>query len=364
LAQAQDVHRKSQLRLRLPITGNMQLDQVAVLALVASTCADLVPTTNVGKEIGSISLHQSDQRTLLNKRGHDPGYANSAAMPGDKFIEPYNIDPKRCPTGFWRVGCFMDSQQLRKVVPHVLYKDIVPKEDRLPMTPRVCFEFCQNVSGSQFMGLEHGFECFCTPWFEQSTGGHNECDNPCEGDSSVMCGGNTMVDVYEIHDCNNLPAVPCKKPPPNIEFAKLFKSRAWKTETICKNAKGLYLTTIQAMCEIECIKGYEIKKNTLECTEMGDRLTYSWAQMTGMAICGPVICGVPPYVKYAKYPTSIAIFNNFVPYTCKLGHSTNADAHGPKLFDVECQWDRSFSEPQACPPVECGFCPTEKWYQV
>merc|ERR1719327_1659722 len=123
-----------------------------------------------------------------------------------------------------------------------------------------------------------------------------------------------MVDVYEIHDCNNLPALPCKKPPGNIEFAKLFK-------------------------------GYEVKKNTLECTEMGDRLTYSWAQMTGMAICGPVVCGNPPFVKYAKYPGAIAIFNNFIHYTCKLGHSTNAKASGPTLFTVECQWDATFSKP-------------------
>ena len=38
----------------------------------------------------------------------------------DKLPELYNIDPMRCSTGFWHVGCFMDFQQLRKVAPHGL----------------------------------------------------------------------------------------------------------------------------------------------------------------------------------------------------------------------------------------------------
>ena len=41
--------------------------------------------------------------------------------------------------------------------------------------PEVCLDFCTNVSDSQFLGFtygfNYGFECFCTPWFEQSTGG-------------------------------------------------------------------------------------------------------------------------------------------------------------------------------------------------
>merc|ERR1719443_1239966 len=130
------------------------------------------------------------------------GAKASQPVPGDKFEEPHNIDPERKPTGYLSVGCFMDDKTVSESVPHVSYNDQVPKEDRKPMTIEVCFDFCKDVSGSQFMSLGNGYECFCSTFFVQSTGGHGDCDQVCEGDHSTMCGGNQMLNVYSLHVCS------------------------------------------------------------------------------------------------------------------------------------------------------------------
>eukprot|EP00972_Heterocapsa_arctica_P058355 8608788-Heterocapsa_arctica.AAC.1 len=33
-----------------------------------------------------------------------------------------------------------------------------------------------------------------------------------------------LPDMYQMHDCDNLPAASCRKPPPPVARAKLFKS--------------------------------------------------------------------------------------------------------------------------------------------
>jgi len=133
-------------------------------------------------------------------------------MPGGKFPKPYNINENRVPTGYLNMGCFMDDPTLQRVVPHVAYNDRTPKPDRVPMTVEVCFGFCKGVPGAQFMGLLNGWECFCSTWFDQSTGGHGMCDQPCEGDPTNMCGGNQMLDVYSLHECPSSDSSPSPSP--------------------------------------------------------------------------------------------------------------------------------------------------------
>jgi hypothetical protein len=124
------------------------------------------------------------------------------------FPDTHNVKPKRCPTGHARVGCMNDGQKEQQR----WYREHVQKMDRVPMTPEVCFDFCNNVSGAQFFGLRGGNDCYCTPFFHDiSKGGLGECDAPCEGDDSRTCGGANMEDVYSMHDCANMPEQPCKK---------------------------------------------------------------------------------------------------------------------------------------------------------
>jgi len=277
--------------------------------------------------------------------------------------EPWNISPKRCATGYMHVGCVKDTQfKMRR-----WYDKHVEKEDRESMTPEVCWNFCQNVSGAQFFGLENGNRCYCTPTFHSGMEVREEdiCDMPCEGDATQMCGGNKgQQDMYEMHDCQNMPSMPCKKPPAAFPHAKLFKSPYYfGAMTPCKNAKRQALSTSKNMrCEVECEEGYYVAENTLKCIEMGQRMTYSWAQVTGSGSCEPVVCGHPKQVRFASYPLGVVEFPKSVTYACNLGYSLNGTAQGAKQQDVQCQANGTFSAVSECQPVRCGTCPTGDKY--
>jgi len=280
-----------------------------------------------------------------------------------KFDDQFVINPMRKTTGMWRVQCAWDTQ-MKEVY---WYHKEVEKEYQEKMTPWVCFHFCKNIVGVQFLGLRNGDKCYCTPFFSDTNkGGHGGCDMPCVGDPSFTCGGKAhqdipemaMTDIYQMHDPNNLPAVPCQKPPRPVLHAKLFSSRFYRNAQIpCSNAVTEALTTFNQLCTVECEDGYEIFENHLKCEERGDPLTYSWAQMVGAATCTPVVCGVPPKVLHTKFPHTSVLFPEKVQYTCDVGYTLNSTAQGKKAFSVQCQADRSFSDSSDCLPVSCGNCP-------
>jgi len=276
---------------------------------------------------------------------------------------PWNIEPKRCATGYTHVGCVKDTQfKMRR-----LYTEYVEKEDRETMTVEVCYDFCRNVSGAQFFGLENGRRCYCTPTFHSGGEVREEdvCDVPCEGDATQMCGGNKgQQDMYEMHDCLNMPSMPCKQPPAAFPHAKLFKSPYYfGAMTPCKNAKREGLQTGKNIrCEIECEEGYYVAENTLKCVEMGQRMTYSWGQVTGSASCEPVVCGQPKQIRYARYPFGIVEYPNSVTYACNLGFTLNGTAQGAKQQDVQCMADGKFGPVSECLPVRCRTCPTGPKY--
>eukprot|EP00929_Paragymnodinium_shiwhaense_P017573 TRINITY_DN126_c0_g1_i2.p1 TRINITY_DN126_c0_g1~~TRINITY_DN126_c0_g1_i2.p1 ORF type:complete len:3378 (+),score=908.37 TRINITY_DN126_c0_g1_i2:86-10135(+) len=276
----------------------------------------------------------------------------------ENFPQPYTIDPKRSPTGRLHVGCVYDTQTEQQR----WYDDHVAKEDRVPMTVDLCYSFCQNVTGVQYFGLKRGTKCYCTPFFHNTDkGGHGECDQPCEGDESEFCGGVEMVDVYEMHDCNNLPAQPCRKLP-QVTNAKLIKSNYYrKTLVPCQNTGNKPLTTADALCHIECEQGYLLKGNTLKCTEKGDRLTYSWAQMEGSASCEPISCGPPPDTAHTRHTNQAIVFPNPATYTCQLGYEVKG-APDTTQAAVQCTFTGEFSGAPECVPVPCGECPQSDKY--
>ena len=78
------------------------------------------------------------------------------------------------------------------------YENHVAKEDREPMTPSVCFEFCRTVPEMLFFGLNMGRDCYCTPYFKPVAGDSSNCDAVCEGDPTLMCGGDMKSSVFSI----------------------------------------------------------------------------------------------------------------------------------------------------------------------
>jgi len=83
----------------------------------------------------------------------------------------------------------------------VLYKEMLDSADHQPMTPKVCFEFCQTVPTMGYFGLIGGRDCYCMPYWKPSAEGTGKCDLPCEGDPTQMCGGQEKSNIFEMHSC-------------------------------------------------------------------------------------------------------------------------------------------------------------------
>jgi len=151
--------------------------------MVACASAVLMSLVHAGNMGGQLSF----MKRSLRMRGSMDGNDHLVEMPKvEPFDAPFNINPKRCVTGYWHVGCKHDVQVKNRRT----YTDLVEKVDREPMTVEVCWNFCKNVSGAQFFGLERGDQCYCTTNFNDDKDYADEiCDQICEGNPGQMCGG-------------------------------------------------------------------------------------------------------------------------------------------------------------------------------
>jgi len=85
----------------------------------------------------------------------------------------------------------------------VHYDAFVAKEDRVDMTPTKCFEFCRTVPNMGFFGLTNGRSCYCTPYYTAMESSKEQCEAPCEGEKTVMCGGKTKSSIFAMHMCGS-----------------------------------------------------------------------------------------------------------------------------------------------------------------
>jgi len=83
----------------------------------------------------------------------------------------------------------------------VHYEAFVPKEDQVPMTQKVCFEFCRTVPNMGFFGIVNGRGCYCTPYYKEMESDSTQCDSVCEGETTLMCGGKSKSSVFSMHMC-------------------------------------------------------------------------------------------------------------------------------------------------------------------
>jgi len=120
--------------------------------------------------------------------------------------------------GYSETGCYKDSMPVYfdkfgdnkdqykpglSGVSIVVYKEVIPKEDQLSMTPEVCFDFCRTIPEMGYFGITNGDYCYCEPYFKPAESGSSSCDVPCVGDTTLMCGGKEKSTVFEMHLCND-----------------------------------------------------------------------------------------------------------------------------------------------------------------
>jgi hypothetical protein len=64
----------------------------------------------------------------------------------------------------------------------------------LVMTPAVCSALC---TGFKYFGVQFSFACFCGDEYGQyGKLDESDCNSPCRGDSSTMCGGHVINSIY------------------------------------------------------------------------------------------------------------------------------------------------------------------------
>jgi len=107
---------------------------------------------------------------------------------------------------FYRGDKFGDNKHDYKLGPVsnvsiVHYDAFVAREDKAPMTQKVCFEFCRTVPNMGFFGIANGRSCYCTPYFKPMESDSSQCDSVCEGDKTIMCGGKSKSSVFAMHMC-------------------------------------------------------------------------------------------------------------------------------------------------------------------
>lgn len=83
------------------------------------------------------------------------------------------------------------------------------------MTPLQCARTCID-RGFDLMGVEYSIECWCTS--SEPQGGFtaaNTCSFPCEGDTTLVCGGIHVADAYRIVDPTLIPETVVTTATPN-----------------------------------------------------------------------------------------------------------------------------------------------------
>lgn len=153
------------------------------------------------------------------KQVDDCGTPNSLRMTAS-FMQSergsHDKDNEVLKSGFMQVTCIKDymyyhgdkfgagrhSYELGQVgVSIVHYDSMVKKEDREPMSPKVCFKFCRSVPNMSFFGVLNGRKCYCEPYYKAMAGDSSMCDAHCDGDKTKYCGGKSKSTIFSMHSC-------------------------------------------------------------------------------------------------------------------------------------------------------------------
>ncbi|KUJ18891.1 WSC-domain-containing protein [Mollisia scopiformis] len=96
------------------------------------------------------------------------------------------------PSGYVYVGCYPDS------VVRLLDGASVAMSN---LTIAACANYCNTISSTRFyplIGVEDKDQCFCGTNFTRDPGTANEfgCNDPCNGNANLTCGGQGYINVY------------------------------------------------------------------------------------------------------------------------------------------------------------------------
>lgn len=99
---------------------------------------------------------------------------------------PPCIDPFR---PFIYSGCYADTGN-----PHTL--SLRSQLDQQDMTIEKCVSVCKG-NGFRYAGLEHYGVCYCGNTVNGQQLDEEQCNYPCTGNSSQICGGTDIISIYQ-----------------------------------------------------------------------------------------------------------------------------------------------------------------------
>merc|ERR1719421_2825527 len=69
------------------------------------------------------------------------------------------------------------------------------------VTTNECFVFCKTQEGTKYFGTTDGKSCWCAKLYDGPKMSQLQCNKPCAGDTTKMCGGIQTASVYVMFDC-------------------------------------------------------------------------------------------------------------------------------------------------------------------
>ncbi|KZW01622.1 WSC-domain-containing protein [Exidia glandulosa HHB12029] len=185
-------------------------------------------------------------------------------------------------------------------------------------TPKACLTLC-GKNGYGYAALRYGTECWCgqsKPVIKSKP--KSQCDRPCSGDDTQICGGHTRSAVYT----NS--ALAGKKPTLISSSPKL--SSGWSVAYKCINDPELGETLLKST------KVYEMQNNTPQaCTALCAKNGYTIA---GVEYSNECMCGkgfrTDAHPENLKKPTSecnMACTGGNGRLTCGAGHRVQLYKH-------------------------------------
>ncbi|KAH7197377.1 WSC domain-containing protein [Fusarium flagelliforme] len=98
-------------------------------------------------------------------------------------------------------GCYNETTQVQDSAEERALADGSHLVKAGKMTVPMCLDFCtSNGTQYKYAGLEWSRECWCSPYLSSLSAklDDDDCENPCEGNSSQVCGGPLRLSVYQL----------------------------------------------------------------------------------------------------------------------------------------------------------------------
>jgi hypothetical protein len=211
-------------------------------------------------------------------------------------IRSETFDREAIRTNWTEIGCVTDGLNSSHALTGAAYSC-------LGMTVEMCMNFC-DVMDFPVAGLEYGGECYCGNNFQNGGGScAGQCNVPCIGDETQMCGGDWQMNVYERKDTKAV-EVQCEITTTSVSSecslgncSEYNFAAAWSGSGINWSATGVLVPDTTDVCAQPCLLVeyypyfiWQMHENLR--VKIADRLAVDWPARIGALIGDTCSCEI------------------------------------------------------------------------